>query len=149
MVDVIGNWLHGRIQRKAFADFSRHDLASFLSAWAEDAVFVYPGTTSFAGRYEGKQQIQEWFQAYMDAFPRIQFTVQNVCVRSAFGLTSNLVCTQWEVAVANRDGADFQYGGITVVRLRRAKAVQVTDYIFDTSVLAQALGQDATGAPGR
>ena len=41
----------------------------------------------------------------------------------------------------NRKGEDFTYAGMTTIRVARGKAVLVKDYIFDTSVLARALGE--------
>jgi ketosteroid isomerase-like protein len=113
-----------------------------MKAWADDAVFVYPGTTSFAGRFEGKEAVEAWFRRYMERFPRIEFTVKNVCVQEALGLSSNVVTAEWDVSVTNPEGEDFVYGGVTVIRIQKAKVVLVTDYIFDTSVLKRALGED-------
>jgi len=138
---MIGAWLYTKNMRAAFAHFSRHDLESFSKPWSENVVFLYPpGTPLASGRIEGKKAMKEWIRTYMSHFPKIQFTVKSVGVERPFGLTSNVVSTEWDVSITNRNGESFSYGGVTVVRVENTKVVLVTDYIFDTAVLTQALG---------
>jgi ketosteroid isomerase-like protein len=139
---MIGLWIHRRIARTSLAKFGHHELDAFMKAWDEDGVFVYPGTTSMAGRFEGKQTVRAWFQRFMDRFPRIEFTVKHVGVEKAFGLTSNVTSVEWRVSVTNTRKEDYAWDGMTVISVDKGKAVLVTDYIFDTSVLKRALGED-------
>ncbi|HTP29195.1 MAG TPA: nuclear transport factor 2 family protein [Anaeromyxobacteraceae bacterium] len=142
---MIGNWLHTMKARAAFAHFGRHDLEAFSASWAEDVVFVYPGPTSWAGRFAGKKAMKGWIQRYMDYFPRIEFAVKRICVENPFGLRFNVVAAEWDVAVTNRDGKDFTYGGITVFHIEQARVVLATDYIFCTPEYREALGEGGGG----
>src|SRR3990172_7502448 len=137
---MIGTWLYTRTMRAAFGHFGRHDIESFSRPWAEDVVFVYPPGTSMGGRFEGKEAMKAWIQSYMDRFPRIEFTVKGVFVEDPLGLKSNVVTTEWDVAITNRRGEDFVYGGVTVIRVEKTKVVLAKDYLFDTSVVRRALG---------
>ena len=140
---MIGTWLHTRKARAAFAHFGRHDLEAFSAPWAEDVVFVYPGPTSWAGRFEGRAAMKAWIQRYMDRFPRIEFTVKRVCVENPLGLLSNVVAAEWDVAVEDRAGKSFTYGGVTVFHIERARVTLAVDYIFCTPEYQKALAGEA------
>ena len=137
---MIGPWIVKRNLRASFAFFGQHDINNFLKGWTEDGVFIYPGTTFLAGRFEGKKAVTEWFRTYMDYFPRIDFTIKHICVESIFGLLSNVATVEWDVAITNKKGEDYNYSGMTIVHISKAKVFQVQDYIFDTEVLKKALG---------
>jgi hypothetical protein len=49
---------------------------------------------------------------------------------------------EWRVSVTNTRKEDYAWDGMTVISVDKGKAVLVTDYIFDTSVLKRALGED-------
>lgn len=137
---MIGPWIIRRKLRAAFAFFGQHDVQNFLKDWTENGVFIYPGTTSLAGRFEGKRAVEEWFRTYMDYFPQIEFTVNHIFVQSAFSLFSNVAAVEWDVAITNKKGEDYGYSGITVVHIDKTKVVFAQDYISDTEVLKKALG---------
>jgi ketosteroid isomerase-like protein len=144
---MIGTWLHTRKAREAFAHFERHDLEAFSAPWADDVVFLYPGPTAWAGRFEGKAAMKAWIRRYMDRFPRIEFTVKKVCVENPLGLLSNVVAAEWDVAVEDRAGRAFTYGGVTVLHVERARVVLARDYIYCSPEYLEALagegGQEA------
>jgi len=127
--------------RSAFACLNRHDLIGFLSGWAEDATFIYPGNISVSGKIEGKKAIQAWFKKYLDQFPTLRFTLRSVSVQNifAFGGT-NVVAVEWDIKLTNREGKDFQNSGVTVINVNKGKVVLVRDYIFDTEGLKKAWG---------
>ena len=129
--------------RSAFACLNRRDLPGFLSGWAEDATFFYPGNISVSGKIEGKKTIQEWFRKYLDQFPKLNFTLKSVCVQNifAFGGT-NVVAVEWDLKLANREGKDFQNSGVTTISVKKGKVTLVRDYVFDTEVLKKAWGEE-------
>jgi ketosteroid isomerase-like protein len=139
---MIGTWLHARNVRAAFAHFSRHDLNAFLAPMAPEVVLEYPGPSAWAGRFEGKEAMGAWIQRYMDRFPRIEFTVKRVCVEKPFGLTSNVATAEWDVTVTDRAGRSFSYGGVTVIRVERAKVVLAKDYIYCSPEMQAALPRE-------
>ncbi|MGB6647733.1 MAG: nuclear transport factor 2 family protein [Bacteroidota bacterium] len=97
------------IARKAIADafeaLNRHDLATFMSAWRDDGVFIYPGEISVSGTFEGKNAVEGWFKNFLEQYPKIQFDVQDICVRNIGALTgTNVIAAHWTVQLTNRTG---------------------------------------------
>ena len=129
--------------RSAFASLNRRDLPGFLSGWAEDATFIYPGNISVSGKMEGKKTIEGWFRKYLEQFPTLKFTLRSVSVQNifAFGGT-NEVTVDWDLNLTNREGKDFQNSGATTINVKKGRVVLVRDYIFDTEVLKKAWGEE-------
>jgi len=129
--------------RSAFAALNRRDLPAFLSGWAEDATFIYPGNISVSGKMQGKKTIQEWFGKYLEQFPTLKFTLRSVSVQNifAFGGT-NVVAVEWDINLTNREGKDFQNSGVTTINVKKGRVVLVRDYVFDTEVLRKAWGEE-------
>jgi len=124
------------IARKAIAGsfnaLNRHDLTKFMSAWRDDGVFIYPGEISASGTYRGRNAVEGWFRNFFDQFPKIQFDIQDICVRNifAFGGT-NVVTVHWNIQLTNREGRVGQNSGVTVISIKGGRVIQVKDYIFD------------------
>ena len=130
---MIGAWVAKRRSPAVYEVMNRHALEAVLENWAEGATFVYPGDVAASGTYSGKEAIRVWFQRFFEQFPTIRFTVKHVAVADLFDMAgNNVVATHWEVYVTNRDGFDGHNSGMTVVSLRRGKAVHAQDFIFDT-----------------
>jgi ketosteroid isomerase-like protein len=124
------------VAKKALADafeaMNRHDLPKFMSAWRDDGVFIYPGEIAESGTFNGKSAVESWFRGFFDQYPRIQFAVQDVCVRNIFALTgTNVVAVHWNLSLTNREGRVGQNSGVTVVSIKRGKVFLVKDFIFD------------------
>jgi ketosteroid isomerase-like protein len=124
------------VAKKALADafeaMNRHDLPKFMSAWRDDGVFIYPGEMAESGTFNGKSAVESWFRGVFDQYPRIQFAVQDVCVRNIFALTgTNVVAMHWNLSLTNREGRVGQNSGVTVVSIKRGKVFLVKDFIFD------------------
>jgi len=119
---VFGVTLVQRKVRSAFDSLNKRDVKAFLSNWAEDAVFVYPSAVSVGGKIEGKDAIEKWFQGLMEQFPKLKFTVKNVCVQNMFAFSgANVVAAEWDIAITNRHGKDLQNSGVTVITTRGGK----------------------------
>ena len=117
----------------AFDALNRRDFSAFLSAWRDDCVFIYPGDISVSGKMEGKASIKKWFQNFMEQFPKIKFTLKNICVENIFDFVgTNVVMAHWDVDFTNRDGKEIQNSGVTVINIKLGKASLVIDYILDT-----------------
>ena len=124
------------IARKAIADafraLNRHDISKFMSAWRDDGVFVYPGDIPESGSFKGKSSVESWFRNFFDRFPRIQFDVQDICVKNIFALSgTNVVSVHWNIQLTNRDGREGQNSGVTVINIVGGKVSLVKDFIFD------------------
>jgi len=124
------------VARKAIAGsfqaMNRHDLAKFMSAWQDDGVFIYPGEIHASGTYRGKNAVEGWFRGFFDQFPKIQFDIQDICVRNIFALGgNNVVAVHWNILLTNREGREGQNSGVTVITVKGGKVTQVRDFIFD------------------
>ncbi len=119
--------------RKGFSRLNNRDVASFISDWAEDATFIYPGHVSVSGEYKGKKAIEEWFQKFMEQFPQISFTLKHICVQNIFDMTgTNHIAAEWDIKLTNKEGTQLQNSGVTTLDTKMGKAVLVRDYIFDS-----------------
>jgi ketosteroid isomerase-like protein len=124
------------IARKAVAAslqaMNRRDMATFMSAWRDDGVFIYPGEISASGAFRGKAAVEGWFRNFFDQFPRIQFDIQDICVRNSFAFGgTNVVAAHWNIQLTNREGRAGQNSGVTVISIKGGKVFQVRDFIFD------------------
>ncbi len=124
------------VARKALAGsfdaLNRHDLAKFMSAWRDDAVFVYPGEIPASGTFQGKSAVEGWFRRFFEQFPKIRFDIQDLCVRNIFDLSgNNVVAVHWNIQLTNREGREGQNSGVTVVSIKGGKVFLVKDFIFD------------------
>lgn len=136
---MIGAIVAKRKARSAFDALNRRDIQAFLRDWSDEATFTYPGTLSVSGIFEGKAAVDDWFHRFMDRFPEISFTVNNVCVRSIFALGgTNVLMAQWDIALTNGDGKEFKNSGVTVITVKKGKVVEVRDYIFDMAQAQEA-----------
>ncbi|NIS61757.1 MAG: hypothetical protein GTO13_13975 [Proteobacteria bacterium] len=139
---MIGAIIFQRNVRSAFDSLNQRNLSKFMSGWAEDGTFIYPTVVSVGGKIEGKKAIESWFEKFMEQYPKLSFTVKNVCVQNAFAFGgTNVAAAEWDIAVTNRDGKDFQNSGVTVITAKGGKAVSVQDYIFDTETVKKAWGE--------
>jgi ketosteroid isomerase-like protein len=124
------------IAKKAIADafnaMNRHDLVKFMSAWRDDGEFIYPGEIPASGTFRGKGAVESWFRNFFDQFPKIEFDVQDICVRNIFAFSgTNVVAVHWIIRLTNREGRAGQNSGVTVINIKRGKVIHVKDFIFD------------------
>ncbi len=124
------------VKKKVFSAFdalNRRDISVYLSGWRNDCVFIYPGNIPVSGTMEGKNVIMSWFQNFMGQFPKIKFTVRNICVKNIFDVVgTNVVMAHWDIDLTNRDGNVVHNSGVSIINVKFGKACSVTDYIFDT-----------------
>jgi len=103
-----------------------------MSAWQDDGVFIYPGEITASGTFQGKSAVESWFRNFFDQFPKIQFDIQDICVRNICAFTgNNVVAVHWNIQLTNRDGREGQNSGVTVISIKGGKVFLVKDFIFD------------------
>jgi ketosteroid isomerase-like protein len=129
---MIGALIAKKAIANAFEAMNRHDLSGFMARWRDDGVFIYPGEIPASGTFQGKSAVEGWFRNFFEQFPRIQFDVQDICVRNIFTLTgNNVVAVHWNIQLTNRDGREGQNSGVTVISIKGGKVSLVKDFIFD------------------
>jgi ketosteroid isomerase-like protein len=133
---MIGALIAKRKVRAAFSYFNNRDIPRFLASWDEHAVFIYPGDVSASGIVTGKIDIESWFTHLMDAGPSVHFTLKSIAVENILDVVgTNVMCAEWENAVTNREGKKMVICGVSMIKLKRGKIIQVRDYIFNPEKL--------------
>ncbi len=78
----------------------------------------------------------------MEQFPKINFTLKNICVKNGFALGgTNVLAVEWDFYLTNREGRDFLNSGVTTINVKRGRATLVRDYIFDHEVSKKSMGR--------
>ena len=120
----------------------KSDVSKILAHWSDDAVLIFPGNMSVSGRIEGKEAIEEFFTRYMEQFPKLHFSIKNTYIKNMLAIGfSNTIASEFECIYTNRNGETFENSGVTVIKIRRGKVVQLQDYYFDTDKLKRAWGE--------
>jgi ketosteroid isomerase-like protein len=129
---MIGALIAKKSVAQAFAAMNRHDLTAFMASWRDDGVFIYPGDIAESGTFQGKSAVEGWFRNFFEQFPKIQFSIQDICVRNIFAFTgTNVVAAHWNIQLTNRKGREVQNSGVTVISIKGGKVLRVKDFIFD------------------
>ncbi|MEX0785915.1 MAG: nuclear transport factor 2 family protein [Dehalococcoidia bacterium] len=58
-------WLAGVMLRRSIRRVNQGDIGPFLSAYADDATFVFPGQNSWAGEHRGKAEIERFYRRFV------------------------------------------------------------------------------------
>jgi ketosteroid isomerase-like protein len=136
---MIGAILARRQARALYARLNAHDLEGFMSGFANDAVFDFPGPTDISGHHVGKAAVRTFFQTMLDDYPEIRFTVRHVAVENIFSVTgTNTLLIEWDLDYTNRAGRTIHDSGVTSMSARGGKIVRLRDYLFDWVNLAAA-----------
>ncbi|MGW8247306.1 MAG: nuclear transport factor 2 family protein [Acidiferrobacterales bacterium] len=139
---MIGTLVARLSAKAAYNSLNRRDISAFLSGWAEDATFIFPGEVPISGTHQGKQNIEKIFQTFLAQFPRFNFSLKNILVKNVFDLIgSNVIAVEWDITGENKDGLQFSNSGVSIIELRGMKARQVQDYFFDYTTLQKAWGK--------
>lgn len=139
---MIGAIITQRMVRSAFDCLNRRDLAGFLRNWAEEATFIYSPTVSVGGKIEGRKEVEKWFQRFMDQFPKVNFTVRNICVQDIFSFGgTNVAAVEWDGTFTNRDGNHFQNSGVIIINAKEAQVLEAREYVFNAEIQKKAWGE--------
>ncbi|MEK6742697.1 MAG: nuclear transport factor 2 family protein [Nitrospirota bacterium] len=117
----------------AYEFLNKRDVHSFISAWDDDAIFVFPGTIRASGSVKGKKAIETWFHNFCSQFPEIHFKVKRICAERLFDMIgTNVLTAIWDIILVNKDRNTIHNSGVTVITLKRGKVIHAQDYIFNT-----------------
>lgn len=132
---MIGAIIAKKAMVKAFQAMDNHDLKTFMSAWQDDAVFIYPGEIYASGSFEGKAAIEGWFRKFFEQFPKIHFDIQDICVKNIFAMSgNNVVAVHWNIHLTNREGRVGENSGVTILNIEGGKVARAKDFIFDLGI---------------
>ena len=133
---MIGALLFKLMLRSSMDDLNKRNKDKIISRYADDAVIIYPGNMSVSGRRQGKEAVQEFFDKYFDQFPQEHCVARNTYIKNILALgLSNTVAIEFEKSVTNKAGEVFENRGMSVLKIRRGKVVQMQDYYFDVDKL--------------
>lgn len=136
---MIGAILAKKAARDAFAAMNRHDLDTFMAAWADDPVFEFPGGSVLGGVYQGREEIRRFFERWWDRFPDTEFSIRSISVDHILALGgTNTIHVEWDLTETDRQGRTVQVSGVTALHARGGKVDRVRDYIFNPEVIAEA-----------
>lgn len=129
---MIGAIIARKAVRGAFEALDKHDLSKFMSAWQDDGLFIYPGDIPVSGMFKGKNSVESWFRNFFVQFSKIEFDIQDICVKNIFALSgTNVVSVHWNIQLTNRDGREGQNSGVTLIDIVGGKVFRAKDFIFD------------------
>lgn len=128
---MIGSIIAKKNVRAGLEALNKRDVTTFLSAWADDAVWYYPGDLPISGRFVGKQAIRGWFENLVRQMPQMKFTIHNVSVSNVFDLVgNNVAAAHWGADFTNKEGYHLQYSGVAILTIKGGKVVEGRDFIF-------------------
>jgi uncharacterized protein len=144
---MLGALLARHAGREAFDAMNRMEVDALLEDWADDAVFEYPGRSTLAGRFEGKEAIRDWFVQRFARLQRVHYTLVHVSVAELFALGgTNTLLVEWLLTEERPDGTVSHLSGVTSAHLHAGKVVQVRDYVFEQDLLEATWGTSAAAA---
>lgn len=99
-----------------------------LGYFSENAVFVFPGTSSLSSVYEGKDQLKRFFRKMVIVVPDLTFHVENIIASGEFA------AVVWQSYGRTRKGLSYNNQGVTIIMTDQGKIIYMRDYL-DTEKL--------------
>lgn len=131
---MIATLLAKRRIPKAIEALNQRDVGTFLKGFAEDAVLIHPGEVpGVSGEHRGKEALRAFYEHELELFPQLRLTVKHVAVSNIFDMIgNNVVATNWEADVTNREGFRLLNSGVSIMTIRRRQIIRMQNYVFDT-----------------
>jgi len=106
--------------QKAYADFSRGDLAAVMGAFADDIQWITPGYSELSGERQGKDEVAGFFRMLQEqweflAFEPSDYIAAGDCVvalgryEARSRQTRRTAATHWAMVWTFRDGKVVRY----------------------------------------
>jgi ketosteroid isomerase-like protein len=138
-------WLVRKMIRRSIDRMNGGDIKPLVTSFAHDARLVFPGRSSWAGDYRGRDQIE----AFLDRFVRVglQAAADEIVVKGPPWNTT--ICVRFRDEAHAPDGT-VVYSNRAVLFMKTAwgKIVSQEDYIDTEKVSAFDEYLAADGAPG-
>jgi len=111
------SWIAGRAVRALIGRLNAGDVPALMRAYADDALLVFPGNSSFAGEMRGKREIEAWLERFVSLGPSL--VVHDVAVA---GAPWNLrVLFRFSDRIPIPDGGEYRNEGMEYLRIRFGK----------------------------
>jgi ketosteroid isomerase-like protein len=62
----------GKLMRRIYRDITAGEFRLIRTLAADDVTFVFPGTSSFGGTYDGKPELLAWLQRFAALHPKVE-----------------------------------------------------------------------------
>jgi ketosteroid isomerase-like protein len=139
---VIGALILKMALRGTMADLNNRRKDKIVSRYAEDAVLTYPGNFSMSGVHRGKAAVKEFFDRYFDQFVEEHCEVRETFIKNIFALgPSNSIAIRFHTRRTNKQGKTLENSGVTVIKVRMGKVVELQDYYSDVDRLQEMWGE--------
>ena len=127
---MVGAIIAKRAIRSAFGALNRGDIDTFMRAWSENCIFVYPGRVHAGGQFIGKPQARLWFERFIKQFPQRKFTVNHVAVDGILDMVgNNTIFAQLDLQLTNKNGLKCTNSGVSMIKLEGSKVTRVEDFL--------------------
>ncbi len=128
--------------RGAMNDLNNRCKEKIIASYADDAVITYPGKMSVSGTRKGKAAVKEFFDKYFDQFTEEHCEAKEKYIKNIFALgLTNTISLRFHKKVTNKAGRVFENTGISVLKIKGGKVVELQDFYFDVEKLQQMWGE--------
>jgi len=120
---LVATYLRAQVRRMLAGDVD-----VLLRQFSDDAELVFPGSSSFAGRFVGRQQIGDWLRRFVALHP--EYLIRDVVVSGP----------PWNTRIAYRlsdsIGAHYRNEAMVYLRFRWMRAVSMRVFL-DTEAVSE------------
>jgi len=127
--NLITSWIAKRRIRSDLAKVVQGDIDSALAKWADDGVYDFPSNLSVGGTIKGKKAIADWHYKWFEEFPKRNIIARNIAFAAWPLSPSNVIMIEWTCEETDKEGREFKYDGVSVLRIKNSKCIQWSDHI--------------------
>jgi ketosteroid isomerase-like protein len=114
------SWIVKQALRRLEKQLSGGEVDKVAAAYADDAVLVFPGDSSFGGEHRGKAAIRSWLERFVGLRPT--FNIGEVAVA---GPPWNMrIMFRFSDRIVAPDGFEYHNAGMEYVHMRLGKIVE-------------------------
>jgi ketosteroid isomerase-like protein len=126
------SWVVRQALRRLEKQLGEGEVDKLIGAYADDAVMVFPGASSWGGEQRGKAAIRAWLERFVALKPA--FTLGDAAVA---GPPWNMrIFFQFSDRIVAPDGFDYRNAGMEYIRMRFGKIVEHRVHL-DTQKVAE------------
>jgi ketosteroid isomerase-like protein len=124
------SWIVRQALRRLEKQLANGEVDKLIAAYGDDAVMVFPGTSSWSGEHRGKAAIRAWLERFTALKPTFNLGDAAVAgppwnMRIMFGFTDRIVAP---------DGFEYRNAGMEYVHMRFGKIVEHRVHLDTTKV---------------